>query len=117
MFDFPDPEECGVEVSENARDLIRRLICPMEQRFGKNGLADFKTHPFFDGVDWDELQNCEFVKNILKFSENILSGFFFAAEAPYRPEVSSPTDTSNFDIEGDDFSPCVSRFVQRIDVS
>ena len=59
MFDFPDAEECGVDVSDNAKDIIRRLICPMEQRFGKNGLEDFKTHPFFDGVDWENIQNRE----------------------------------------------------------
>lgn len=53
MFDFPDEPE----VSEDAKDLMRRLICPAEHRFGKNGLEDFRRHPFFGGIDWENIRD------------------------------------------------------------
>eukprot|EP00116_Pleurobrachia_bachei_P014295 sb/3474557/ len=54
-LDFPD----DVEVTPDAIDLMKRLICDREERLGRNGIHEFKEHPFFAGIDWDNIRNCE----------------------------------------------------------
>ncbi|KAL5108983.1 Serine/threonine-protein kinase MRCK beta [Taenia crassiceps] len=74
-FKFPEDDE---GVSDAAKDLLKHFICDRKQRYGRNGIEEIIKHPFFTGIDW----------------ENIRS-----QAAPYQPEVKSPEDTSNFDIE------------------
>ena len=64
-------------LSNEAEDLIRRLLQEAPFRLGaKRGLEEFKEHPFFAGVDWDNLAD---------------------ARAPFIPDLKSETDTRYFE--------------------
>ncbi|XP_063172780.1 serine/threonine-protein kinase MRCK gamma [Candoia aspera] len=68
------------DISEGAKDLIRELLCRREVRLGQKGIEDFKRHPFFEGINWDDI---------------------YKSPPPFIPEVASPADTSNFDVDDD----------------
>ncbi|VDO13903.1 unnamed protein product [Rodentolepis nana] len=74
-FRFPEDEE---GVSDEAKDLLKHFICDRKTRYGRNGIEEIVKHPFFNGIDWQNIRS---------------------QHAPYQPEVKSPEDTSNFDIE------------------
>ncbi|KAK9135996.1 hypothetical protein Syun_015326 [Stephania yunnanensis] len=68
------PEE--PKISDDAKDLICRLLCNVETRIGTRCVDDIKGHPWFKGVQWDRL---------------------YEIEAAYRPIVNGELDTQNFD--------------------
>ncbi|KAK5859217.1 hypothetical protein PBY51_003299 [Eleginops maclovinus] len=87
-FEFPSS---GPEISDKARSFITGLICEREVRLGRKGFSEFRSNPFFCGLDWASLHKLP---------------------APFLPEVSNPTDTSNFDILDD----CLSEMETLSDV-
>ena len=55
---FPDDID---DVTDHAKDLICKLITTPPKRLGRNGVRDFQNHPFFQGIDWDELRESEYI--------------------------------------------------------
>jgi protein-serine/threonine kinase len=62
-------------ISESAKNLIRRLLTDADQRLGLFGAHEIKSHPFFAGIDWNNIRT---------------------SQAPYIPELASPSDTTHF---------------------
>jgi ribosomal protein S6 kinase alpha-5 len=64
--------------SKNAKDFILKLLNKTpSKRLGANGSAEVKSHPFFDGIDWNDLA----LKRI---------------QAPFKPKICNELDTNNF---------------------
>lgn len=89
LQDYFDLPASAVEISEEARALITGLLCDRNERLGANGSADFRSHPFFSGLEWSVLHQLP---------------------APYQPEVANATDTSNFDVLDDCLSETVDKY-------
>ncbi|KAK9087330.1 hypothetical protein Syun_029724 [Stephania yunnanensis] len=68
------PEEA--KLSAEAKDLISKLLCNVEQRLGTKGADEIKAHPWFRGVEWDKL---------------------YLMKAAFIPEVNDELDTQNFE--------------------
>lgn len=83
---WPDESE-DVSVSDEAKDLINRLLCmETHQRLGANreerftsGGEEIRNHPFFEGITWDTL---------------------LQADAQFIPQPENPEDTEYFDARG-----------------
>ncbi|KAI4318041.1 hypothetical protein L6164_025851 [Bauhinia variegata] len=68
------PEEA--KLSPEAKDLICRLLCNVDQRLGTRGADEIKAHPWFKGIEWDKL---------------------YQMKAAFIPEVNDELDTQNFE--------------------
>ncbi|ONM02035.1 AGC (cAMP-dependent cGMP-dependent and protein kinase C) kinase family protein [Zea mays] len=64
------PEEASLSLE--AKDLISKLLCNVDQRIGTKGAHEIKAHPWFAGVEWEKL---------------------YQMEAAFIPEVNDELDT------------------------
>jgi len=64
-----------VNLSSEAEDLIRQFCCDKKDRIGRGGVEEIKNHPFFKGIDWDNIRS---------------------SDGPFVPKLDHPKDTSNF---------------------
>jgi len=82
------PEE--VEISDAAKDLILRwLTYDPNARLGSRGVEEIKQHPFFEGIDWNELlerKNATLFKPNVQDEEDLT---YFATAAGRRGSSSS----------------------------
>ena len=87
---FPD----DVQLSSEAIDLMRRFMCDVDHRIGsQNGPSEIKAHPFFNGIDWEQI---------------------YDGQAAYKPDVKGDLDTSNFEqFEEDAESNAMLRYVEN----
>ena len=78
------PEESNL--APEARDLLKRLLCDADNRLGANGVQEIKEHPFFKGMDWDNLRNIKspFIPNV-KDEEDCTRFDDFDEESPFIP--------------------------------
>ncbi|KAK6079105.1 hypothetical protein SCUP515_04138 [Seiridium cupressi] len=80
-------DESEYEVSDEAKDLINKLLCmEPQQRLGANreekfasGGSEIRNHPFFEGITWDSL---------------------LQDDAQFIPQPENPEDTEYFDARG-----------------
>ena len=63
-------------LSPEAVDILRRLMTDASNRLGANGVQEIKDHPFFKGIDWQNLRK---------------------TKSPYIPKVKNEVDFSRFD--------------------
>lgn len=84
-IDWPEDDVC--QVSEEAKDLMNKLMClDPRQRLGANaedkfpsGGAEIRAHPWFSGMNWETLRD---------------------DEASFIPAPENPEDTEYFDTRG-----------------
>ena len=61
-------EDEEFNMSDEAWNLITRLVVDTDRRLGGNGIQEVKDHPFFAGFDWANIR-----KMVLDFSPPFLS--------------------------------------------
>ena len=64
------------ELSPEAENLILKMVAPAENRLGLRGIEEIMWHPFFKGIDWNNIRK---------------------TKAPFIPEIKNDYDTKYFD--------------------
>ena len=86
-----------ITISKEAEDLINKMINNSDERLGRNGIEEIKKHPFFKGVDWDNIRN---------------------TKAPFIPDIKNDYDTKyfeKFEVE-EPFYPPEKKYKKRKDI-
>ena len=86
-----------IKISPEAEDLISKLINNPNIRLGINGAEEIKSHPFFKGLDWENIRGLK---------------------APFIPQLKNDYDTSYFDLyeKKEPFHPPVKKKKKRKDI-
>ena len=86
-----------IKISREAEDLIMKLINNSNERLGLRGSEEIKSHPFFKGIDWNNIRN---------------------TKAPFIPKLKNDYDNSYFETYKikEPFYPPMKRRTKRKDI-
>ena len=86
-----------IKISPEAEDLISKLINHPDIRLGINGVEEIKSHPFFKGIDWENIRE---------------------SKAPFIPKLKNDYDTCYFDLyeKKEPFHPPIKKKKKRKDI-
>ena len=86
-----------IKISREAEDLIMKLINNPNERLGLRGSEEIKSHPFFKGIDWNNIRN---------------------TKAPFIPKLKNDYDNSYFETYKikEPFYPPMKRRTKRKDI-
>jgi serine/threonine protein kinase len=86
-----------IKISREAEDLIMKLINNSNERLGLRGSEEIKSHPFFKGIDWNNIRN---------------------TKAPFIPKLKNDYDNSYFETYKikEPFYPPMKRRPKRKDI-
>ena len=86
-----------IKISKEAEDLIFKMINNSDKRLGRSGIEEIKVHPFFKGLDWDNIRS---------------------KKAPFIPDIKNDYDTKyfeHFEVE-EPFYPPQKKIKKRKDI-
>jgi len=85
FLDFPD----DIKLSENAVDLIKRLLCDSKDRI--KDIAEIQNHPFFNGINWKSIhtEQAPFIPNL---KDEVDHSYFDKFQEDKSFEISVSTD-------------------------
>ncbi|ORY01211.1 Serine/threonine-protein kinase orb6 [Basidiobolus meristosporus CBS 931.73] len=87
-----------LDISPEAEDLIRKLLCDSEHRLGRNGAAEIKAHPYFNGIEWDKIR--EKPAHFVPVLKSITDTSYFPIEEldqiPHEPEMSTKDTAQDY---------------------
>jgi len=80
------------KISREAEDLIMKLINNSNERLGLRGSEEIKSHPFFKGLDWDNIRNTKapFIPNLKNDYDNSYFETYKIKEPFYPPMKKRP---------------------------
>ena len=84
-----------VPISNNARSLISRLVCNVEDRLGRNSVEEIKDHNFLQGSDWEFIRDRPPAILIRIKSIDDTSNFDDFPEIDIKAPLTSETNSQN----------------------
>ena len=85
-----------IRISQEAEDLIFKMINSPKNRLGKNGANEIKSHPFFYGFNWDNIRNIK--PPFIPFLRNEYDTSYFDAFEiiePFYPPIKETFERNN----------------------